>query len=260
MTTIAHMMRRTIAVAFGTAALLTFAAEDASAQARRGAAAPAVPAAEAVSDEVDPLVRESIAELQRNGVIDLQRRVGSDLLVIDRLQRRGLAIKTLMETLGTEGLRQMDPELYIALQDSPIFIAQKIAEVELLRDLDMAIAGPVEAIEPGNAATLGPRSDGSEIFYPAEEEPVEEEPEIVLVPIDSEVIEIAEPVYLDFPISLREIFGSNGVFQAIILHGNEPVRIATGDTLPNDTEILEILADRITVRRRHRVFDIHLRG
>lgn len=257
MTKFSNQMRQTIAVALGSVSLLAFQVDDATAQSRRAAAEVAAPAAPSVSDDVDPMVRASIEELQRSGVIDLQSRVGSDLLIIDRLQRRGEAIRTLMETLGTEGLRQMDPQLHASLQDSPIFIAQRIAELELQRALEEAISGPSEVVEE-DPVELNARLDGSEIFAPVMEDPYQEEPEVLI--LDLPPIEMAQPSFTDFPISLREIFGSNGVFQAIILHGSEPVRVTAGDLLPNDTEILEILEDRIKVRRRDREFDIHLRG
>lgn len=222
-----------------------------------------------ISEATDPMVRREIIELRRSGLIDFQGQVGTDLLAIERLQRRAQAIRGLMADLGTEGLRQFDPDLYVAMENSPILLNQRLAEIRLRRDLEAELAADQEedaTPTPGMddlaaAGRQGPANmfDGPPFTtaWVGEAPPVE-------APMDftttEEPAEEAPPPIVDFPISLREILGSNGVYRAVILHGQELIRVEVGDMLPNDTEIIEVMMDRLRVRRRDREFDIHLRG
>lgn len=213
-----------------------------------------------LSDRMDPYLRRDVVSLRETGVIDLQGQIGTELLVLERLQRRADALRALMERLGTDGIRQLDPELHESLSQSPIFLQQRIAELNLQIQLMELMEKEKDALrEEEEAERISEaRSDGSDFFQPPEPRPqVVDLPELEPEP---EPVVVAEPVIVDFPISLREIFGSQGDLRAIIAHGDEFIRVSPGDELPNDTQIINILEDRIVVRRRDRVFDIHLRG
>lgn len=216
-----------------------------------------------LSDDIDPQVRAEIVNLRGAGLLEFQGQIGSDLIAIDRLQRRAQAIQGLLGALGTDGLRQFDPALYASMENSPIVLRQRIEELKLQRELDEAAAedglspdhDPLEG--GGRFGPADPFASSPFLNTPAPEVVVVEEP-----PVPDFVNDFAEkePEIVDFPISLREILGANGEFRAVILHGNELIRIEAGDMLPNDTEIIEVMIDRIKIRRRDMTFDIHLRG
>ena len=217
-----------------------------------------------LSDDLDPQVRAEIVGLRGAGLLEFQGQIGSDLIAIDRLQRRAQAIQGLLGALGTEGLRQFDPTLYASMENSPLVLRQRIEELKLQRELDEVAAegsDPLDALDPyaggGRFGPADPFASAPFLNAPTPEEVVVEEP-----PVPDFVDDFVEkaPEIVDFPISLREILGANGEFRAVILHGNELIRIEAGDMLPNDTEILEVMIDRIKIRRRDMMFDIHLRG
>lgn len=235
--------------------------------------------AHGIEESVDPIVRDEILGLRSNGLMGIQSEVGTDLLLIERYQRRAQALEQMMSSLGTDGLRQFNPELYASLEQSPIFIRQKIAELELQRQLENIMNGdgsddaqdelerlmsqmggnvpfdifnyPPFAPAPPGWQAGGP--EGFDIDFPQEEDSASG-----IEDLFEETV--PEPMIIDFPISLREIHGASGVYRAVILHGDELIRIEAGDRLPNDTEILDILQDRIQIRRRDTVLDIHIRG
>ena len=218
-----------------------------------------------IADAVDPVVRNEVMELRRTGLIEFQGQVGTDLLTIERLQRRAQAIQSLIGSVGTEGLKQFDPALYEALETSPVMMNQRIAELRLQRELEEerrlleegAEADDGEVVVAARVGRVGP----ADIFNsaPFTPQPVIEDVEEVVEEVPAYEPPPPPPI-VDFPISLREILGFNGEYRAVILHGSELVRVEAGDQLPNDTEILEIRDDRIQVRRRDMTFDIHLRG
>lgn len=282
------------------------------------------PPSASADEHIDPMVRDEVARLQDSGVIGLQSRIGTDLIAIERLQRRAEALRGLMSVLGTDGLRQFDPELYASMSNSPIFLSQRLEEIKLRREVDDELRG--RRAEPGADVDAPPMPmDGSDIFSrppfigqlpeaalfgpglqgfpgapvatpplagftppgvtPPEGGPSEDQagdagaqqdpalsgqspgfppgfapgfasgPDAVRPP-EPEI----DPAAFDIPVSLREIFGSNGVYRAVILHGTELLRVERGDTLPNDTEVLQILRDRIILRRQTREVEIHIRG
>lgn len=269
-----------------------------------------------IDDRVDPMVREEVTRLQESGVIGLQSRIGTDLIAIERLQRRAEALRGLMSVLGTDGLRQFDPELYASMASSPIFLSQRLEEIKLQREVDDELRGRRAPADPDaegapamgvgadifsrppftgpgpDALLFGPGGPGAPgdtgnmpplagaptpggFPAPGEVPPVADfgngaapdpalsgmtpAPEFGLGagrPSEPEI----DPAAFDIPVSLREIFGSNGVYRAVILHGDELLRVERGDTLPNDTEVLQILRDRIILRRQTREVEIHIRG
>lgn len=224
-----------------------------------------------VDEAVDPVVRDQIIGLRGQGIMGLQSRIGTDLLLIDRLQRRAQAVEQLIRSVGIDGLHFIDPELHASLQNSPIFIRQQIEELRLQRELEDVL---MNAQEEEELQEFTPPPGGFNIWdlpgmaqgMPPAVEPVMPEPEEPdfsdLFP-EEEIVTPPEPeipVIVDFPISLREILGSNGVFRAVILHGEELIRVEQGDRLPNDTEIMSVNEDRIQVRRRDTIFDLHIRG
>lgn len=232
-----------------------------------------------IGEEVDPYVRSQVHGLRASGLMPLQSEIGTDLMMIDRFQRRALALEQMMSALGTEGLRQFDPNLYASLEKSPIFIRQRIAELNLERELEEAALGGAIKQDgmamgpdgPFNIFDHPPFAPGPIAYAPPEapeqqsvsEAPAEtsetEEPQIDLLEQMLTAVETA-PRVEDIPISLREILGANGVYRAVILHGDELIRVEVGDMLPNDTEIMGVYQDRIEIRRRDDVVNIHFRG
>lgn len=236
-----------------------------------------------IGEEVDPYVRSQVHGLRASGLMPLQSEIGTDLMMIDRFQRRALALEQMMSALGTEGLRQFDPNLYASMEKSPIFIRQRIAELNLERELEEATLGGEAGGEgEGEGMVMGPEGPFNIFDYPpfapgpvvsAPPEPpaqesvaeapaetsVTEEPQIDLL---EQMLTAVDPVpeAEDIPISLREILGANGVYRAVILHGDELIRVEVGDMLPNDTEIMGVYQDRIELRRRDDVVNIHFRG
>lgn len=227
---------------------------------------------DALVSNVDPIVQEDISSLRSSGVVEMQARIGQDLVVIDRLQRRAEALQGMIATVGVEGLKQFDAELYEALKDSPLVLNQMIEEEKLRRELEKAKAGDeADTDQPVDPAALDPlaffQQGGMGAMVPQQSAPfpepvVEVEESLVTddVPMPVEEVELLPTVSIGSEIVLREVYGSADSLKAIISHGSEDIRVEAGDMLPNDTEIKAIFENRITVRRGDQIFEVFLRG
>lgn len=236
---------------------------------------PATPEMSDIADSVDPIVRQDIMELRSSGVVALQSKIGTELITIDRLQARAAALEGLLGTLGVDGLKQFDPEIYEAMKDSPLVLNQMIEELKLRQELEAIQNGTDEEVV-AEAADEGQRFGPPDVFQQAPFAPVQDiyvPQEPIAAPVVEDmpmnplpVIDVPQLTMDDFAdtqkneISLREIYGGAGVFKAVILHGEEVMKVEAGDRLPNDTEILTIQDDRITVRRGDTTFEVFLRG
>lgn len=219
----------------------------------------------------DPLVEQDIMGLRESGIVDLQSRIGKDLIVIDRLQRRAEALEGMIATLGVEGLKQFDPELYEALKDSPLVLNQLIEEEKLRRDLEKVRSGEDEENSaPPDMATLDPlaffQQGGASALLPP---PVAPAPELETEssldlgsPEDLEMEDIAPPapVVVTPMIAVREIYGRSESLTAVITLDAEEISVQAGDFLPNDVEILSVFENRISVRQGDQTFEVFLRG
>lgn len=258
------------------------------------AAAPNGAASErSLPEEMDPFTARDVRRLDREGVLDRQKRVGEDILVMEREIARADQVGKLIETLGHEGFREAFPEIYASLQDSPLILTSKIKYHELQHELEKAIEGPREEETPAaDAETVaGPRDDGSSFFalpQPSGPAPLQlaagngaaptmpipdqlipavppstlilslGEGEAATAGEDAAVLEPAPEPFA--PISLREIYGLGSDYQAIITLGDERVRIFAGDKLPDGTEIRAIGKDHVIIIRDEQEIRLGIRG
>jgi len=233
-------------------------------------------------DSIDPIAREDLDRLDRLGVVGAQARIGEDILIIDRQIRRAEAIQTLIGYLGVEGFKLQYPHLAADLKDSPILLQADLTKAQLLAEIRAANSDE-EVVKD----VPQPRDDGSSFFDQASMQPPQLSPSGRPLPtgdnsaktldpaitalIEAEVAKATErlmeetesevepePEYV--PISLREVYGLNGELYAIIIHGEERIRVRAGDRLPNDTLIQSIEPDAMTILRRGQVTKIRIRG
>lgn len=222
-------------------------------------------------DSLDPLARDELERLDRLGIVGAQARIGEDILIIDRQIRRAEAIQTLIGYLGADGFRLHYPQLAAELRDSPLMLQAALDRAKLLADIREANSDAAPAEEAPRS-----RDDGSSFFNqanlqtppanaggrpaplngngvdPAIAAMISEQ--IAALAPPASTLQAAEPVAALqpalAPISLREVYGVSGDLHAIIVHGDERIRVGVGDVLPNDTTILTIEADAIVIRRR----------
>ena len=233
-------------------------------------------------DSIDPIAREDLERLDRLGIVGAQARIGEDILIIDRQIRRAEAIQSLIGYLGVEGFKLEYPQLAADLEGSPILLQADLTKAQLLAEIRAANSNDEVAEE-----TPKPRDDGSSFFDQANMQPPQLSPngrplptggtgaqvldpaiaaliaEEVAKATESLIAEEearveAEPEYV--PISLREVYGLNGQLYAIIIHGDERIRVTAGDRLPNDTLIQSIEPEAMTILRRGQETTIRIRG
>ena len=233
-------------------------------------------AVRSLPDGTEPLSAADTRRLDQFGVISRQAGVGEDILIMDRELKRAQSIDSLIALMGVDGFRTTFPELYELLKDSPIMLRAEIQRHELIGALKVAKDGP----EPEKKidAALRPRDDGSSFFQmpeppvapgngmpppvsqnaPPAEAAEDVTPADALAPAPA----LAKPqaVVVSIPISLREVYGLDGEFYAIITHGDERIRVSEGDVLPGETTIKAIGDGYIDIIRRGEEIRIRIRG
>lgn len=221
--------------------------------------------ARALPEDMDPMSKPVVRQLDGDNVV--QRKIGLGLelkLLQDEIQRMD-SIGKLIEALGVDGFKASFPDLYEQLKSSPAILEAEIKYHELQHQLEAAKEGPKPEEETLDAAQLlTPRDDGSAFFMMPEPDvqPIPDIPE----PIDpaaellEEPLPEAPPEPVDVSISLREVYGIAGSYYAIIMHGEERVRVSKGDQLPGETEIRDIGDGYIDIIRRGEEIRIRIQG
>ncbi|MBW3243604.1 hypothetical protein KUV57_13100 [Epibacterium sp. DP7N7-1] len=230
---------------------------------------------------IDQISREDLERLDRLGVVGAQARIGEDILIINQHIRRAAAIKSLIGYLGVEGFRLQYPQLAAELKDSPILLEADLNKAQILADIRAANSDEKE-VKP----VPKPRDDGSSFFDQTSTNPPNLSPSgrplpngqgntkeldpMIAALIAAEVDKATEDLVHEealvkpsndyVPISLREVYGLSGELHAIIIHGEERIRVRAGDKLPNDTLIQSIEPDVITILRRGQETQIRIRG
>jgi len=207
-------------------------------------------------ESIDVFVRDDVERLDRGGLLQRQNKVGEDSLIMDREIARTSKIKSLIADLGVEGFRAAYPELYREIKSSPMVLESEIRFHELQHDLKKAKLGPeeVKKVETPPPAPQ-PRDDGSSVFQMPQNAVVQpERPERPVRPsaaiAEAEAEAARKKDEEAKAVSVREIYGSQGNYIAVVLHGkDEKIRVRSGDILPNNTLIKEIDAKSVTVVR-----------
>lgn len=220
-----------------------------------------------ISDAVDPVAKADLERLDREGVVGKQARLGEEILIINRQIRRAEAIKELLGYLGVEGFKKEYPELAEQLKDSPILLEADLNRAKILAEI--AAIGTEEEAKP-----LAARDDGSSFFsqnglamprdtpiatpslFTEEGELDPALSEIIAQKVAEATAKLAENAPIDTgasaaaqPISLREVYGLSGSLYAIIVYGDERIRVAEGDELPSGVQVKAIDPDSITILR-----------
>ncbi|MCW3782572.1 hypothetical protein [Defluviimonas salinarum] len=247
----------------------------------------------ATPDNVDPLVGDHMQRLDRFGVISRQSDLGEDILIIDREIKRAESISTLLTYMGIDGFKKTYPELAELMENSPVVLRAELDKQTLKKEIEAAKSDLEQAVAANNAPA--PRDDGSSFFeLPGAAAAADGRPAPTLGGItplaDPAAIDMAalaalgiaapgalpapageiltetpevapaEPEIKDIPISLREVYGVSDDFTAVIMHGDERIRVRAGDALPNDTVIEFVGEDYIKLKRRGETVRVQIRG
>lgn len=242
--------------------------------------------------EMDPITAEEVRRIDGEGVVGRRKKVGEDILLIERDLERAAKISDLVNGMGHEAFRVTYPDLYRMIEDSPIILKSRITQQEMMNDYLVALRGPEPAESPASETAAEPevRADGSsyfelpgavppqvdeegsgEIVEPPAVEDDETSPaqamledggdaadsddELILTDVQSAVdLEIRENI------SLREVYGMGADRRAVILHGKDRIMIRVGDELPGRTTVKAIDATSIVILRDDEEMTIKLNG
>lgn len=225
-------------------------------------------------ENMDVMSADLVRSIDADDFIQSRMKIGLDIKMMEEELKRIQGIEKLIDVMGIQAFSAAYPDLYLAMQDSPALLSAQIRRQELLNDLEEAMTKPEDKEEESEKVASAPvRDDGSSFFImpssaPAISQDAGDGIPPAINPQDAEdqdpadllAAEIIEPEEIDAPISLREIYGIGGKFYAVIMHGDEKIRISKGDVLPGDTEILNVGDGFIDIIRRGSEIRIRIQG
>lgn len=279
----------------GSVGITTSPVEDAPASPVRiaptGGVAVAAGATEFASgNEVDPVTAAATNLVRDTGLIARQSDMGEGLLLMERQLNFAENVNQLISIMGPDVEIEVAPGVYQSYADTP---AGRKAELELLRleqeaqfanldfelklkEREAALIIPPEGTEFGPDGELLPlRSDGGE-FQDINGAPatgaVDPLTGLDQAALDALTAKVTEQVKATMPqpeaapaepvplYSLREIFGSEGDYLAVISSGNDRVRVRAGDDLPNGIKVLAVGDDYVEIETDGVTSRLSIRG
>ncbi|MFG6083442.1 hypothetical protein ACEUZ9_004702 [Paracoccus litorisediminis] len=216
-----------------------------------------------LTDEVDPMSAELVRNLDADNFVQTRIRNGLDVKMMEDELKRVQSIEKLVDAMGIDGFKAAFPDLYESMQHSPAMLSAQIRRQELMNDLKKAEAGPEEIKIAADATPAPPPVQGEAASFfglgggPASPEPLEPPPPVTPA---EEIIPPEPEAVMDIPISLREVYGIDGRYYAIILHGEEKIRVTKGDILPGETEVRDIGDGYIDILRHGEDIRIRIQG
>lgn len=231
---------------------------------------------------VDEVAKADTLRLDRYGIVSKQADIMEQKLILEGQISHAKSVEQLVELLGVDAFRLMYPELAKQLEGSPILLDADLKRAQIQREIQEALEGPSDSVVEAPKA----RDDGSSFFDPTYVAPPSANARQTAAapdaPSQSEIVELirkelssmqgaptldtggaqtAAPLApIDIPVSLREVYGLAGNFSAVIVHGEERIRVREGDLLPNDTIVQQIDETSITILRHGKPIKIQIRG
>lgn len=215
----------------------------------------------ALPDNMDPMSVGIVRQIDGASILRDRTSVNLNIKLLEDQKRHQDVLVELISVMGVEGFKTEYPELYEKYKNSPAVLTAEIKMHELLHELEAAKEGPKEP-EPA-PEPLKARDDGSDFFKLPGQLPISIEgvPPMIVPPGEAlEVMPVEPPPPEDIPISLREVYGISGEYSAIIMHGEEKIRVSAGDELPGDTKVIAVGDGYLEIIRRGELIKLHIKG
>ncbi len=229
--------------------------------------------------EGDPITQAATKLLDESGVIGRQRVISESILMMDQQLKHNSKIQEVLNALGPDAQIEISPGVYKTYEGTPAAMRARISYIRLQQELAEALnQGPTldaSMMEPA-AISLPVRNDGTEfqqfdteigiaddddepdvksqindLLQQAEERLARREAEI-LASVESSAPKppVEEPVPAGPSIedvSVREIYGSNGVFASVIDVQGTRREIRIGDEIVDGFTVKKIGSDFVEV-------------
>lgn len=211
-------------------------------------------------ENMDPMSAGIVRQLDSSSILRDRTSLNLNIKLLEDQRRHQEALVEVINLMGVDGFKLEYPDLYEKYKTSPAVLKAEIKMHELKHELEAAIEGPKEP-EPA-PEPLRARDDGSDFFKLPGQVPmaIDGVPPMIGAPSEMVQVEPPPPPPVDITISLREVYGIAGNYQAIIMHGEEKIRVIAGDELPGETQIIAVGDGYIEIIRRGEHMKLNIKG
>ena len=241
----------------------------------------------AKGEDPDPVLTEMTDLVRESGLIARQSEMSEGLLLMERQLQFANNVNQMIGILGPDVQIEIAPGVFKSYADTPAgrkaaaemarleqeLVAQQLDwehKQELKRrEIEEDLAVEEEPEQGAEGALLPPRSDGGEfqdlgggaVAQPGDAAALQAQIRQQVEAMVEERLAAVEPEPEPSPaLSLRQVFGGNGEYVAVLNANGERVRVRSGDDLPGGIKVMAVGEDYVEIETNGVSSRLSIRG